>query len=86
MNDLKLLMTFPTQFEAELVKNKLEREGIEAAIESHDASGMFPSVDFADGVKVYVEPADYAEALALIAVTGADTVDNIDVNETMAEE
>ncbi len=86
MNDLKLLNTYGTQFEAELVKNRLEREGIEAAIESHDASGMFPSVDYADGVRVYVEPDDYEEAVAITTVSDENQLDNIDASETLAEE
>jgi hypothetical protein len=85
MNDLKLLNTYSTQFEAELVKNKLEREGIEAAIESHDASGMFPSVDYADGVRVYVEPDDYDEAIAITALSTEEPTD-IDINSSLAEE
>jgi len=75
MKDLKVLRTYGTQFEAELVKNKLAREGIIATIDSHDAAGMFPSVDYADGVRLCVEPDDLTEAMKIVDhadVTAAD--------------
>ena len=66
MDTLKLLKTYPTDFEAELVKTKLEREGVEAVIEAEDASQMLPSLDYASGYRIYVEPEDFEQASEIV--------------------
>ncbi|HEY3876945.1 MAG TPA: DUF2007 domain-containing protein [Candidatus Kapabacteria bacterium] len=66
MKNLKLLSTYQTEFEAELVRTKLEREGIEAMIEAQDRSNVIPSLDYSNGFHVYVRPEDFAEAEALV--------------------
>ena len=66
MSTLRLLKTYPTDFEAELVKTKLEREGVEAVIEAEDASQMLPSLDYASGYRIYVEPEDFEQATEIV--------------------
>ena len=78
MKDLKLLSTYPTEFEAELVLSKLEAEGIEAMLEAQDRSQMLPSVDYANGYHLYVEPADYDRALSIVETTGDDLTDDME--------
>jgi hypothetical protein len=81
MNTLKLLKTYPTDFEAEIVKNKLEREGIEAVIEAEDASQMLPSLDYASGYRVYVEPEDYSKAFELVDNPENAITDDMEIGE-----
>ncbi|HZK76345.1 MAG TPA: DUF2007 domain-containing protein [Candidatus Kapabacteria bacterium] len=78
MTNLKLLSTYQTEFEAELVRGKLEREGIEAMIESQDRSNMIPSLDYAGGVHLYVEPEDLARAKSIIESTDDDLTDDME--------
>ncbi len=78
MKNLKLLSTYPTEFEAELVRTKLEREGIEAMIEAQDRSNVLPSVDYANGIHLYVEPEDYDQAKAIIDSPADDLTDDME--------
>jgi len=78
MTNLKLLSTYQTEFEAELVRGKLEREGIEAMIESQDRSNMIPSLDYAGGIHLYVEPEDLARAKSIIESTDDDLSDDME--------
>ncbi len=78
MKDLELLSTYQTEFEAELVRTKLEREGIEAMIEAQDRSNALPSLDYASGFHLYVEPGDLARAQSIIEDTGAELTDDME--------
>ena len=78
MKDLTLLSTYPTEFEAELVRSKLEAEGIEAMLEAQDRSQMLPSVDYASGYHLYVEPADYDHAKAIVDTPDDDLADDME--------
>ena len=78
MKNLKLLSTYQTEFEAELVRGKLEREGIEAMIESQDRANVLPSLDYAGGVHLYVEPEDLERAQAIINSTDDDLMDDME--------
>jgi hypothetical protein len=78
MKDLILLSTYPTEFEAELVVSKLEAEGIEAMLEAQDRSNMLPSVDYANGFHVYVEPEDFDRATAIVESTEDDLADDME--------
>ncbi|HET6400350.1 MAG TPA: DUF2007 domain-containing protein [Candidatus Kapabacteria bacterium] len=78
MTNLKLLSTYQTEFEAELVRGKLEREGIEAMIESQDRSNMIPSLDYAGGVHLYVEPEDLERAKEIINSPDDDLMDDME--------
>jgi hypothetical protein len=77
MKNLELLSTYQTEFEAELVRNKLEREGIEAMIEAQDRSNVIPSIDFSNGFHLYVEPEDLARAQSIINSPDDDLTDDM---------
>ena len=78
MKDYSLLATFQTEFEAELVRTKLEREGIEAMVEAQDRSNVIPSLDYASGFHVYVEPADYDRAHSIVESPDDDLPDDME--------
>ena len=79
MKNLKLLATYPTEFEAEFVRTKLENDGIEAMLEAQDRSNVIPSVDYANGFHVYVEPEDYDRAKKLVETTDDDLTDEMEL-------
>ena len=81
MKDFSLLATYQTEFEAELVRAKLEREGIEAMIEAQDRSNVIPSIDFSNGFHIYVEPNDFAQAEAIVNNTEDDLTDDMEIEE-----
>lgn len=81
MKNLKLLSTFQTEFEAELVRTKLEDEGIEAMVEAQDRSNVIPSLDYSNGFHVYVEPEDFERALGIINSTSDDLTDDMESEE-----
>ena len=78
MKNLKLLSTYQTEFEAELVRGKLEREGIEAMLEAQDRSNVLPSLDYSNGYHVYVEPEDLDRAKEIINNTEDDLTDDME--------
>jgi hypothetical protein len=78
MTNLKLLSTYPTEFEVELVRSKLEREGIEAMVEAQDRSNVIPSLDYANGFHLYVEPEDFDRATAIIESPDDDLTDDLE--------
>jgi hypothetical protein len=81
MKDLELLSTYPTEFEAELVRHKLEARGIEAMLEAQDRSNVIPSIDYANGFHLYVELEDLARAKSIIE----DKDDSLMEDEDMEE-
>ncbi len=78
IKNLKLLSTYQTEFEAELVRGKLEREGIEAMIEAQDRSNVIPSLDYSNGFHLYVEPEDYQRAEEIINTPDDDLTDDME--------
>jgi hypothetical protein len=62
MHNYVLIKSFATEFEAELVKQKLEELGIQPMIQAEDLSQVLPSLDYTNGVNLYVLPADEARA------------------------
>ncbi len=78
MTNLTLLATYQTEFEAELVHTKLEREGIEAMLEAQERSNMIPSLDYAGGYHIYVEPEDFERAKAIIESPDDDLTDEME--------
>ena len=78
MKDLELLSTYPTEFEAELVRNKLEEQGIEAMLEAQDRSNALPSLDYASGFHIYVEPEDLDRARSIIENEDDDLLDDME--------
>jgi len=76
MNDLELLSTYQTEFEAELVRNKLLAQGIEAMLEAQELSNAIPSLDYASGYHIYVEPEDLIRAQSIIEEDEGDLMDD----------
>ena len=79
MKNLKLLSTYQTEFEAELVRTKLEGEGIEAMVEAQDRSNVIPSIDYSNGFHLYVEPEDLDRARQIIEATDDDLADDMEL-------
>lgn len=63
MVDLVKLGTFSTLTEANLVKARLESEGIEALVQSDDLGSMMESMITVRGVRVLVREKDRAAAM-----------------------
>lgn len=63
MEGLQLLTTVNTDFEADLIKQKLAELGIESFVQSSDSDNMLPTTE---GVSVFVEPYDFEKASWLI--------------------
>lgn len=61
--DLVRLGTYSTLTEANLVKARLEGEGIEAMVQSDDVGSMTPTLITVRGVQVLVRSEDLAEAM-----------------------
>ncbi len=81
MKNLKLLSTYQTEFEAELVRTKLEREGIEAMVEAQDRSNVIPSIDFSNGFHIYVEPHDFERAESIVNSPDDDLDEGMEIEE-----
>jgi hypothetical protein len=76
MEGLQLLKTFDTDFEAELVKQKLAEAGIECFAQSSDSDNMLPNTE---GVGIYVEPYDFEKAMWLVTNSKDDLTDEMEV-------
>jgi len=61
--DLVVLGTYNSLTEANLVKARLESEGIEAIVQSDDVGSMTPTLNTVRGVQVLVRSGDRAEAM-----------------------
>lgn len=61
--ELVELGTYNTLTEANLVKARLESEGIEAIVRSDDVGSMTPTLNTVRGVQVLVRAEDRAEAM-----------------------
>jgi hypothetical protein len=77
MQGLQLLTTLQTDFEAELVRQKLSEAGIESFIQSSDVGGMLPYLE--NGVGIFVEPYDFEKATWLITNAKDDLTDDMEV-------
>ena len=64
--DLVKLGTFSTLTEANLVKARLESEGIDALVQSDDLGSMMESMITVRGVRVLVREEDLAPAMDLL--------------------
>ena len=64
--DLVKLGTFSTLTEANLVKARLESEGIDALVQSDDLGSMMESMITVRGVRVLVREEDRAAAMELL--------------------
>lgn len=61
--ELVVLGTYNTLTEANLVKARLESDGIEAIVQSDDVGSMTPTLNTVRGVQVLVRSGDRAEAM-----------------------
>ncbi len=64
--ELKRLGTYSSSTEANLVRAKLEANGIDAMIQADSASGAVPQLEAYSGVKVLVRADDFADALEVM--------------------
>ncbi|MFA6599516.1 MAG: DUF2007 domain-containing protein [Candidatus Omnitrophota bacterium] len=67
MGNLVKIATYLDRLNAESAKNFLETQGIESILGFDDASGMRPELTMAQGVRLWVDEKDEAEARRLIA-------------------
>jgi hypothetical protein len=61
-----LLESFPNRILAEMAAALLEAEGIGSLIESDDAGGAYPMLQFIHGVRLWVDGADEARAREIL--------------------
>jgi hypothetical protein len=61
--DLVLLGTFSTLTEANVVKARLESDGISSVVQSDDLGSMTPTLVTVRGVQVFVREVDRAAAM-----------------------
>jgi len=80
MEHYKLLNSYQTEFEAELIRGKLLREGIQSFIQAEDLANVLPSLDYSNGINVYVEPEDYDRAKQILDTTEDDLTDDMDTS------
>ncbi len=64
--ELSRIGIYQSTAEANLVKARLEFNGIQAMIQSDSASGAVPQLEAYSGVKVFVREDDLAEALEVL--------------------
>lgn len=67
VDNLKLIKTFNSRIEAELIKSFLDANGIRSIIVSDDAGEMYPSAQLYWGVNLFVAQKDYETAFNLIS-------------------
>ncbi|MDP4219822.1 MAG: hypothetical protein Q8916_11120 [Bacteroidota bacterium] len=68
-----------SDFEAEVIKQKLSEAGIESFLQSSDSDNMLPSLDLANGVGIFVEPYDFEKATWIITNAKDDLTDDMEV-------
>ena len=64
--DLVILGTYGSTTEAEVVRARLEVNGIESAVQADVASGMVPVLAAVEGVRLLVRESDLAEAYEVL--------------------
>lgn len=64
--ELKRIGIYSSSAEANLVRARLEANGIAAIIQADSASGIVPQLEAYSGVKVLVRPEDLEEALEVL--------------------
>lgn len=64
--DLRVLATFATLTEANLVKAKLETYEIDSVVQADVGSSTLPTLERAEGVRVLVRDRDAAEAYEVL--------------------
>ena len=66
-DELHVLCSFATEFEADMAKALLEEDGIPALVQSDSAGGMNPTLAFATGVRLLVFAKDLPMAREVLA-------------------
>lgn len=61
--ELKRIGTYSSSTEANLVRAKLQTNGIDAIVQTDSGSGVIPELEAYSGAKVFVRDSDFAEAL-----------------------
>ena len=64
--EMVVVKIFTTELDAEIARVQLETAGIPSRIVKDDAGGMLPSLQAAEGVKLFVAPSDLAEAETIL--------------------
>lgn len=64
--DLRVLATFATSTEANLVKARLETYGIDSIVQADVGSSTLPTLERAEGVRVLVREGDAAKAYEVL--------------------
>jgi hypothetical protein len=64
--DLVKLGTYGSTTEAELVRARLEANGIDALVQADTAAGTAPMLAMTEGVRVLVRESDLAEAYTVL--------------------
>ena len=76
MKGLQLLTTVNSDFEAEIIRQKLADAGIESFIQSGSLGNMYPAIDTASGIGIFVEPYDFEKSTWLITNAKDDLADD----------
>ena len=79
MAEMVLLTTVSSEFEMEIIKQKLDELGIESFSQSGDMGGIMTAMDYASGVKLYVNENDFEKSNWLITNTLDDLDDDMEV-------
>jgi len=79
MAELLHLVSASTEFEADLIAQKLSETGIETFRKSEGAEHVYPSVDYVSGIDLYVLPEDFEKASWLVTNTEDDLDDDMEV-------
>ncbi|REK19674.1 MAG: hypothetical protein DWQ40_07185 [Actinobacteria bacterium] len=64
--ELSRIGIYSSSAEANLVKARLEANGVDAIIQADSASGAVPQLEAYSGVKVFVRPDDLEAALEIL--------------------
>ncbi len=62
------LTVYNSETEAEIVRGRLESEGIEARISADDCGGMLPQYQYIRGVRLLVAPEDIERAREILGL------------------
>lgn len=66
------IVTYSSEIEGDLAKAALSSAGIEAYLKFEDTGGMFPTLQQAEGVAIYVKPEDAEEAKKILSTSAAE--------------
>jgi hypothetical protein len=73
-DDIAVIYTYSSEFEAAMGQELLRNEGITAFIFKDDAGGMEPQLQLTNGVRLVVALADAERAAAVIQASDSDVL------------